>query len=405
MKKTLYIFTTKYPYGNSDTPYLTRELEYLENYFANITLVPFYSDEKELLITNKYRIDRSLSISRQNLNHKAFLAHKSYMYEAYAAIFHRRIDRLRKLLWTVKTAWTIADWAIKNIENNPNDLLYSYWFSAIPIGLAFARDKGLKLRIAARAHGGDLYHERTYSQYFPLRSYTLDRIDRLFIISQNGYDYLSKNYPKYRKKFEISRLGVAGSGSLSSPSNEPRSVAFVSCSYLRPVKRINLLCKIISTIGDLYPDWRITWNHFGGGDPADTEKINKTVGLFPRNITSKLWGSVSNEKISEFYKKNVVDLFISVSSSEGIPVSMMEALSFGIPIISTNVGGVSELVSQENGLLLDNEIIVEEAAKSIMNFVLNGHHITKRTAAQKSWSEKYDSNKNYADFAYRLANI
>lgn len=42
-----------------------------------------------------------------------------------------------------------------------------------------------------------------------------------------------------------------------------------------------------------------------------------------------------------------------MSDSEGIPVSIMEAMSFGIPVIARNVGGMSEIVNEENGLLLE----------------------------------------------------
>ena len=44
-----------------------------------------------------------------------------------------------------------------------------------------------------------------------------------------------------------------------------------------------------------------------------------------------------------------VDLFLTVSANEGIPVSIMEAQSFGIPVIATDVGGISEIVNNVNG--------------------------------------------------------
>ena len=47
-----------------------------------------------------------------------------------------------------------------------------------------------------------------------------------------------------------------------------------------------------------------------------------------------------------------IDIFINVSSSEGLPVAIMEAISFDIPIIATNVGGTSEIVTPETGILI-----------------------------------------------------
>jgi len=43
--------------------------------------------------------------------------------------------------------------------------------------------------------------------------------------------------------------------------------------------------------------------------------------------------------VLNYYASNPVDVFINTSSSEGLPVSIMEAMSFGIPVIATNVGG------------------------------------------------------------------
>lgn len=52
-----------------------------------------------------------------------------------------------------------------------------------------------------------------------------------------------------------------------------------------------------------------------------------------------------------------------MSDSEGIPVSIMEAMSFGIPVIARNVGGMSEIVNEENGLLLENDDAEDAASK------------------------------------------
>ena len=78
---------------------------------------------------------------------------------------------------------------------------------------------------------------------------------------------------------------------------------------------------------------------------------------------------MSNQQIIDFYAKTPLDLFINVSESEGIPVSIMEAMSFGIPAIATNVGGTNEIVNQKNGYLIDSESTSEEISNYINNFL------------------------------------
>ena len=63
-------------------------------------------------------------------------------------------------------------------------------------------------------------------------------------------------------------------------------------------------------------------------------------------------GHYPNEELLRYYGSNHVDLFINTSSTEGVPVSIMEAQSFGIPVIATDTGGVKEVVTEGTGSLL-----------------------------------------------------
>ena len=65
--------------------------------------------------------------------------------------------------------------------------------------------------------------------------------------------------------------------------------------------------------------------------------------------------SKTNEEVMEYYKNNLVDLFVNMSESEGLPVSMMEAMSFGVPVIAPDVGGIKEIVDENSGWLLSCE--------------------------------------------------
>lgn len=49
-------------------------------------------------------------------------------------------------------------------------------------------------------------------------------------------------------------------------------------------------------------------------------------------------GYIANKDLLDWYKTNKPSIFINVSSSEGVPVSIMESMSCGIPTIATDVG-------------------------------------------------------------------
>ena len=65
-------------------------------------------------------------------------------------------------------------------------------------------------------------------------------------------------------------------------------------------------------------------------------------------------GYVPNVEIMQFMEESNVDVFINLSTSEGVPVSIMEAQSYGIPVIATNVGGTGEIIDKDNGILLSH---------------------------------------------------
>lgn len=74
-----------------------------------------------------------------------------------------------------------------------------------------------------------------------------------------------------------------------------------------------------------------------------------------------------NQQVYDYYKSNKVDVFVNVSYSEGLPVSLMEASSFGIPVIATDVGGSAEIIDKEqkNGFLLDKDFEIGALQKKI----------------------------------------
>ena len=82
-----------------------------------------------------------------------------------------------------------------------------------------------------------------------------------------------------------------------------------------------------------------------------------------------MWGFQDNEKIMDFYRNNPIDIFINVSTNEGVPVSIMEAISFGIPIIATNVGGTNEIVINNiTGWLVDKDKVEKELPDALMAY-------------------------------------
>ena len=112
---------------------------------------------------------------------------------------------------------------------------------------------------------------------------------------------------------------------------------------------------------------------------------------------------ILNQKM--YYKNNNISLFINLSDSEGLPVSIMEAMSFGIPCVATDVGGTSEIVIDGyNGYLVSPKDDNESIMKKIHNIIdlQPSHYQEIRSNAHRTWDLSFNADKNYKEFIEQL---
>ena len=88
------------------------------------------------------------------------------------------------------------------------------------------------------------------------------------------------------------------------------------------------------------------------GDGDDRNSLENYVQKAGLNEQVFFAGSQGHDRIQDFYNK--ADIFVLPSFAEGVPVVLMEAMSKTIPVISTYIAGIQELISNnETGLLSD----------------------------------------------------
>lgn len=83
-------------------------------------------------------------------------------------------------------------------------------------------------------------------------------------------------------------------------------------------------------------------NFIIGGSGPEEENLKKKINEYNLNFCIEMPGWVNGGLKEELLKKSQV--FILPSYDEGLPMAILEAMSYGIPIISTDVGSVSEAV-------------------------------------------------------------
>ena len=280
-------------------------------------------------------------------------------------------------------------------------IIYSFWLTSSALASLFVKPKNITIKRISRAHRADLYDSTQPAGYLSFRETLAQGLDGIFAVSAHGLEHLKNSLaPKWHHKLHLSRLGTRKPESLPDPKP---GLTLVSCSALKPVKRVHLIIEALARVESL----DITWIHFGYGDlQTDLEALIAEKLSPKKNIHARIHGAITNHELFEFYMHNYVDVFINTSSSEGLPVSIMEAQSFGIPAVAMDVGGVSEIVSAETGRLLHPDDSPQQIAKAISELLSlpkeNRERLRKNVL--NNWENHYNAEKNYPDFIRQIQN-
>lgn len=278
---------------------------------------------------------------------------------------------------------------------------YSYWFYDTALAaIALKRAcTARRCRVYSRAHRYDLYPENSQAKYLPLRPFLLKNLDGVFPCSEDGSSYLKSTYPEWTAKISTAYLGTSDHG--PGPEQEKPVFRLASCCHISPVKRVELLAQALAALGNT--GLQLEWVHFGGGDGLESLREYTAANLGFMKVTFA--GEVSNQELMRYYRENRVDLFVNTSASEGLPVSIMEACSFGIPVAATDVGGTREIVHDgQNGFLLSPEGKPEELAELLARFcrMEQMERASMRTASRKIWEDNFNASANYERFAEKI---
>lgn len=410
--KNLFLLTTGFPFpAKSMETYLETETKYYGEF--NIVNILAMGVRKNTVNQKRDVLENNVHIYPIVFASKIFyvvnginaLFDKNFYREILKLCKQKKltIRRLIRLIIYISRSHSDCRKIVQALELNKrnkmkNAVLYSYRFEYQPYVMFLLKDYFENPKIVARAHRYDLYEESNSDSYIPLRELLLDTLDKVYLISEDGKEYLSNKFPEFKNKLSVSRLGTLDYGIEVHHIN--KCIKIVSCSNLVPVKRVDRIIDVLSCIKDI----SIEWIHFGGGELAREIEISAEEKL-SSNIRYLFLGKVENRKVLEYYKKEDIDLFINLSESEGIPVSIMEAMSFGIPCIATDVGGTREIVvSGNNGWLLENGYTTESVAKIIRSYsTFTAKEILQlRNNAREYWNQNYNADQNYREFIKEL---
>ncbi len=353
----LVLITSEFPFFSGE-PFLLNELPYLSKSFEEIYIFSIYGSEGDKAtraIPDNARCF-PLGNTRAKSKYMQYVTAGLNRADRDLRIREKSLKRIASSLYTRGRAEAIAEQIYKIIEKNglqvDGAVIYSFWFAyqAVAAWLLSKKlnSRGHKTSAISRAHGYDLYWERATGGFLPFQDVSLKNLKWCFPCSEYGTKYLLKKYPWANEKIKTARLGTRDYG--INPYKGEKT--FVTCCNLEPLKRMPLFAEAFCTLAK--SDKSLKWICIGSGE--DEEKIKRIVDTFGVSDQVVMTGRLSNEAVMEIYQREGVLYFCNVSTTEGLPVSIMEAMSFGIPILATDVGGTAELVDDDNGCILDADL-------------------------------------------------
>lgn len=400
---TALIFTTHFPWEGGEI-FFESELKVLAPEFDQVVLFPFepkgqakempQNVETCLLTPLPPGKGLRLNIFLRNAGSIFSLLVKDFWFEnhkwkcikqlrrnfSYMVYFHGVADRLEKVLR--ERGW----------EKQP---LFSYWCIDWATVFVILRRRGFSGPMLSGLHAYDLYEEQNVDHYIRFRQLQFRAIDWLLPVSEVGRRYLQEKWPAFAAKYKIRRLGVHDHG--LNPWNPGAVFTIVSCSNTEPHKRVIETARSIALL-----PFPVRWIHFGSG--SQQAELEQIVAAFPPHIRAELRGNTANAQIMSFYQQEPVHLFLHLSQLEGVPVALMEAISFGIPVMGCeNAGGMAEIVTAQTGMLIPHQVEAAAVARSIAEFKASGQNSEAfRAGVRIFWHAHFNADRNYRWFARQL---
>lgn len=192
--------------------------------------------------------------------------------------------------------------------------------------------KILNLPLSVTIHA----HEFVTNPNIRMFRHALKLCDLIIAVSEQNRNILEKEYGVARKKIKIVRLFI-DMGKYG--NREKKRILWVGRFVSE--KRFDILFESIKLLNR--NDTQLIIVGFG---PENPQKIAEEKGIADKVI---VFNKMNEKQLSFFY--HTCDIFCLSSEREGIPVVLMEAMAAGMPVVSTDVGAVKELVKE--GILVE----------------------------------------------------
>lgn len=399
------LFTKYFPFNKEkEQTFILPEINELKNTFKNIYLVP------EIIIGNRYDLSNSFNVEETLAKDLQNISFSKKIQTLFSFLFIKELfnikfkkKKIRYAFATLLSANVIKDSLITLIHKRKiidNLILSSFWFDFSTLGFVLFKKNHPNIVITSRCHNYDIYGNEENSFYVPYQQYIVRNLDGIYPDSKFGVNFIKKLYPKAQCFSGLMGINDVG---FKCNASEDDVFRIVSCAHMIKRKRITLFLDALIYFSKKYPGLKIHWFHVGEG--PEWENIQNKSKKLSGTCKANFMGYLDSKDLMKFYKNNPIDLFVNTSSKEGTPVSLMEAICCGIPLMVTDFGGNREIANLGAGFLISENPSESEIADKLYE-IINSDNLKKcRLTSRVVWEKNYNSKINYKLYANHLISL
>ncbi len=284
----------------------------------------------------------------------------------------------------------------KYFDSQPNKSEVAFFHTIAPCYYFLKKNKQQQHTVVVLHTNGESYkmdkiyypklvHSLVYKEMLKMEEYVLKNVDRINFVSEFSMNNFLRLHPDIDKK-KISFIYNGVKDEINARRNRKNNDVLEFCCVASISKRKGQHY-IIDAMKKFTKD-KLPMVHFtfvgGGADLAFLEKEVKDFGL-EKYIT---FAGIS-QNVDDYLVNS--DIFILPSEDEGLPMAIIEAMRASLPIVSTPVGGIPEMVDNgQNGLLMEPSV---EGVYELLCNVNSYNWKLMGKNARKSFEEKFTVEK------------
>jgi glycosyltransferase involved in cell wall biosynthesis len=238
---------------------------------------------------------------------------------------------------------------------------------------------------------GRAYQERYFRAVMPLT-------DRVVFVCEDSRRFLVDQRGLPGKKASVIVNGIELEAFLQHPaapgSASPR-IRFGSVGRMVPVKAHSLLIDAFAQVARRLPEAELS---IVGGGPLESELRERARKM---GLNGRLRVEGTNHQIADFLKD--LDIFVLSSTSEGLPLVILEAMAAGLPIVSTRIGGVPEVAPEGAVSYLCTPGSTDDLAEAMYRAATNPNLANMGKTAREIAIAKFDLSQMWSSYEHIFA--